>query len=390
MSWIDLIETTELEITTGDGKTYAPLWIGASKEIDYNTAGFDFIGQRGTFVKSGEVRGSRFPVTLFFQGEDNVETSRAFEESAKDTRPWSVSHPYHGVIRVRPVALTFDNSAHNTTKITGTLWETTDLEGPQQSASLPDAAELSNTELKTLVEADFTASLDPEAADLSTAAGAVTGIDAAYSKLATTAAEAKVYKDLVRTAAGAATGLINDTTSYINAVVTLLNYPATVAQSVERALDAMFEALDTLENTLRGSWEFYSNVVGAALGAVGEVAAKGSYAKRGDVLDVIDAYRTWFGRFKETQDENGIDQDSAAAFRLDVLVNAVLGNLILQAFDAKQERAVRIAAVTNLVTLAHRFFGAGDAELEQFISINNIQPSEFLELPQGREVYYYI
>ncbi len=44
MRWINKINNVELALITGDGKRHTPLWKNAKKNLNFNTEGFDFVG----------------------------------------------------------------------------------------------------------------------------------------------------------------------------------------------------------------------------------------------------------------------------------------------------------------------------------------------------------
>src|SRR5688500_16182415 len=112
MSWVEKIQR-ELIITTGDGKEYKPNWLNASKDVEYNVAQFNFPKIPGTLVAGGEPKGAQYSVEFYFQGEDHLDKFTAFEQSAKDKRPWTISHPFYGRLVVKPLALKFDHSKYN-------------------------------------------------------------------------------------------------------------------------------------------------------------------------------------------------------------------------------------------------------------------------------------
>lgn len=123
MSWIDKIKT-DLTITCGDGKTYTPNWINASKSVEYNIASFEFKALAGTLVYRGTPRGARYQLTLFFQGEDHLDLASDFMESANNSKPWVISHPFYETITVQPAGLTVDNTELNISAISGLVIET--------------------------------------------------------------------------------------------------------------------------------------------------------------------------------------------------------------------------------------------------------------------------
>ena len=124
MSWLEKIENVKLEIITGDGVSYFPLWKNAEREIEFNTEAFNFSGVSGSYVARKLDSGFKLPLLLWFSGEDNTENADTFMESAKDPRPWTVKHPYYNEILVQPLSLKQSNREHNITEITGTIWET--------------------------------------------------------------------------------------------------------------------------------------------------------------------------------------------------------------------------------------------------------------------------
>ena len=104
MSWIDKL-ANDLIITTGDGRPYYPLWKKPSKSIAFNYSEFTFPNLSGSLVDRGTPMGRRFPLEIYFVGENNIEDSSDFESSANDKRPWRIEHPYYGLIFVQPTEI---------------------------------------------------------------------------------------------------------------------------------------------------------------------------------------------------------------------------------------------------------------------------------------------
>jgi hypothetical protein len=115
MNWNDRLNTNILNITTGDGRSWQPLWVDAKKNINYNTEGFDFVGKEGTFVQREQKSGTQYPLIFYFQGEDCVDEGILFEISARDKRPWKVKHPFYDDILCQPLSMEIDNSVFNVT-----------------------------------------------------------------------------------------------------------------------------------------------------------------------------------------------------------------------------------------------------------------------------------
>jgi len=64
MSWIEQLNNVELEIQTGDGKRWTPLWKEAKRSKVYNTAADDFIRVSGTFIYRGLPQGNQYDIVL--------------------------------------------------------------------------------------------------------------------------------------------------------------------------------------------------------------------------------------------------------------------------------------------------------------------------------------
>ena len=118
MSWTEKLKKG-LEITTGDGKKYFPLYKLTPKVTPFNVAEFEFPNIEGTLVKKSLVKGTKLNLEFYFDGEDHLDQSQAFEISAKDKRPFKISHPFFGLMTVQPTTLEYDPTGLSITKITG-------------------------------------------------------------------------------------------------------------------------------------------------------------------------------------------------------------------------------------------------------------------------------
>ena len=123
MSWVTKIKT-DFIITTGDNAVYRPDWLNAEKEFEYNLTEFNFPDTAGSFIDRREVKGTRYALTIIFQGEDNLDISSDFKASADNRKAWIIEHPLYGRLRVQPSSLKFDDTKINATTITGVVIET--------------------------------------------------------------------------------------------------------------------------------------------------------------------------------------------------------------------------------------------------------------------------
>jgi hypothetical protein len=116
------------------------------------------------------------------------------------------------------------------------------------------------------------------------------------------------------------------------------------------------------------------------------------------IIDIIlDAYNDYVSALDSLQTDNGGDLDSYLPnFELSTqiadLVNYTVSNLFTIALSAKQLRSFILDAESNVILLAHKFYGLDleDSAIDEFIAQNAIGLNEMLILPAGKTVVYYV
>jgi len=399
MSWIDRINESKLSITTGDGKTYTPLWKNAILNINFNTEGLEFIGVPGTFVGREEVKGQQFPLLIYFQGEDCIDVAKEFRISSADKRPWKISHPYYDDLLVQPLGLKFDDSQLNVVKITGTLWETLDQKYPTNKVNAPKEIEIKKSEIDLLTQESFVIKLETPSTELIQPANdSVIKTGSNYSFLAQTKDEITDLKSKVTAASGAAQEITTNTSSYIKKANDLINFPFLTKQNIVVKVDQLINTFNDFAGVFledptaekKATYEFQSTMLLSELSLNLIDTDINEFDKRSDVISVIDSLTLAYDTFGETMDDLGYTQDSELALRLDYIVNFTLSSLYDVALNSKQERFFTLDKDNNIVNLAHRFYGTGDDNLDLFIKQNDITYNEILNIKKGREIVYFV
>jgi hypothetical protein len=433
MSWVDAVQS-QLIIKTGDGKQFSPLWKNScAKEIEYNIAQFDFPKIAGSLVNRGTPTARKFTMEIYFQGENNLDDALAFEISANDPRPWTISHPIYGNILVQPVGLKFDYSGYNITAITGTIIET--LGSPGLKITILPIDKINAD--KVTVDEKFAESFSAEeellqarkvtAADLAGVnikqVTTLTGINKAFYDLGIKSVklteDAGTYLNLFNTANAAVSQLINAPLQTIQAVQALINFPGIMVTSIVVRLSLLQSQLNALKNQLdftnRGDKKLYEVLGGGIISsmaqgsvtsydAVGELANAGilpDYKTRKDVVNVIDTIQIMHSNFLTDIDNNQTDNggledsylpDPDSIIGLNSLINFTISNLSSIALNAKQERSVVLNDDSNVILLAHRFYGlqVDDSTIQTFMENNDIFLNEILAIKKGRTLIYYI
>lgn len=430
MSWVQDFQGRFI-IRTGDGNTYFPLWKNnAVKEITYNIAQFDFPDIKGSLVNRGTPQARQFSIEIYFQGEDNLTLSQNFETSANDPRPWTVTHPIFGQILCQPVGLKFDYSGYNVTVITGSILETLGSNGLKTTIVPYDKIKSDKIAMDDVQSASFNASqFDPKVKPanfpsvttqknrLKQLNNAIYNIGKKQIKLTE---DAGAYLNKLNAANAAIDNLINLPQFAIGRIQEFINFPFQMVTSIKIRLQVLrdqFESLTDQVSVLSSRVDkVYYEIFGSCVVSSSALTSITSYDPenrqvtsgqlpdyntRADVLSVIaqllEIYNLFLSELDSLQTDNGGSVDSYipnpdTLSDLDQLMNYTIENLYNIALSSKQERTIVLTEDSNLILLAHRFYGLqpDDSTIEALKKNNNICLSEILQIKKGRSMVYYI
>ena len=398
MSWIDNLDANII-IKTGDGSEYSPKWLPGEKEIEYNISKFEFIDIDGTLIKRSQPKGKLYNIILIFQGEDHLDQSNAFENSAKNRNAWTIIHPYYGEILVQPLGLRIDNTGYNISRILVKLQETIKEEFPKAGINIVDQIEIQK------INVDENAVLSTPAsspAQIQTQIGQIEFMENKYADLATTDADADTLRNLVNKAQTDIVNALSKPLDAMNSMIQLINYPILVSLPVRARLTALQDTFDNLTATL-DNIVVEKNGLGliSSMSQVVSDPEEGDYKISSDVTIIIDELINYNNLFLDELDDRQSDRadvegsyvpDFNSMNSLDLVVNLSLSNLFSIAFAARQERVFVLDADSNPIILCHRFYGmdSEDENLNEFISQNNLGSEELFQITKGREIIYYV
>jgi len=407
MSWKDKIEK-ELSITTGDGKVYKPLWLNASKKLEWHTSEFEFVEKDGTRVDRRKLKGRRFPLEIYFQGEENIETAAAFEISANDTSsPWIVDHPFYELITVEPTSLNFDNSVMNITKITGILVETITDDLPRTTLQPVDAIRIQKINLDASFEASIKSTPTP---------GDVAQTKKNLKKnfnLSVPVIKIPEQFEQYNNAFNQANSFVNTATASpllaIRYTMNAISMPAQFTSNVKERVSLLSDQFDSLRLSVSSlvkpsSKEFFTAQAGTMLSSMCLAASlplEADYLYGTKVLEIMDQisdnYRLLQDDLDTLQTTNGGSPDSFvpdpdSLNALNQLINLTVSSLYEIALGAKKERVIYAESDTNLILLTHRFYGLDDEDknLQELQENNNFSFDQLLQIKKGSKIVYYI
>jgi hypothetical protein len=406
MSWIEKVKS-DFIITTGDGKEYRPLWIRATKTLEYNIAEFEFPNLPGTLVKKSTPKGRKYSLEIYFQGEDNLDVSEAFQTSADDSRPWTIIHPLYGNLTVQPLGLDVDNSGYNVSKISGTVLETITDENPVTKIDPLDNLLLNKENSDALFVASFTET--PSVTDSNAMISNNQKLYKEGSKLPMVPEEVESYFNAFNTANSAVLKVTSVPLLAIRTTIAFISAPALFTSSVRSRvglLSAQFAILRIGLSTsmTRASKKIYEVTAGSLITSQAVASARpiaGDYGNRNGVVEtmeiIVGNYNSYIADLDLLQSANGGEPDSyipdaSSLIELNNLVNFTVSSLFDIASKSRQERTIYMEDDTNIILLTHRLYSLDpdDANIAEMMGNNNIGLNEILLLRKGRKIIYYI
>lgn len=404
MSWVEKVKT-DFVIKCGDGKSFKPLWVKAIKAKEYNISEFEFPGLPGTLVSRGEPKGRKYELEIFFQGDDHLDQSEAFEASADDKRPWTITHPFYGSLIVQPTGLYFDNTSFNVTRISGTVIETITEDYPRTAIDPIDRIQNQKADLDEIFIKAF--DIKPSATDINLMEKNNSTVYNQGVKGLKLTVDAERYFNAFNNANSAIINATSEPLAAVRQLQAVISAPFLFQESVRNRLNLLLSQFNLLRLTLSGlakkaEKRIYENNQGVLISAMAAATVTNYlYQNRKEVFEaidiIIDSHNQYLSDLDSIQSRNGGGVDSyfpdpSAIAGLNSLVNYTVSNLFSIALESKQERTYVCEDATDVVNLAHRFYGLlpDDSTIEELIRNNDIGLNELLEVRKGRKIIYYV
>lgn len=410
MNWVEELNRTKLTIVTGDGKTYSPLWSLAPKKYGFNIAEFEFDKIRGTRVERGESKGNTYDLVIAFQGDDHVAKAKEFEQSSYDKRHWVVTHPVYGKMNLHPSEIEIDPTGLNVTRISIVLLETILDGNPKATISDKDFILQSKGISDELFAVNFASDVKPTSANISTMTVNNTRNFNLNKLNISDSVEYEEFMNYYNEANSYVLDATNEPKLAMQKTQNFLNYPPSlISQPVKiriNTLKSQFEGLVNDINALKSFndkkiFESTASTVISSMTVAAVNPQSNDYQGRpmvlGIITDIINTYNTFISTLDELQDIDGTDVDSYipdpnGLVQLNKLVNYTVANLFNIAIGAKQERSIYLEDDSNVIILAHRFYGllADDSTIDKIMNENSYGPKNVFSIEKGTKVIYYV
>lgn len=411
MSWIDQAQDS-LIIKTGDGREYRPLWKEPQKVIEYNISQFEFPGISGSIVSRGTPKGRKFPLEIYFVGENHLNDCTDFEISASDERHWKMTHPYYGIVNCHPTSINIDNTQGNVSKLTINVIETIVEDNPRGSDTPSDKIIQDGISLSDVFNGVVLVNIPtPNTLDKNLLTKNVTTIYKEGNKLIKEGVDSENYFNAFNNSTAAILNATNDISQAMTSTQALINAPFQFADSVKNRIDMLRNQFNKLVGSVenitnlfvrRSDKIIYENNAGLIISTMAQTSVFNiDYTSAEDVLTVtgilIEIYDQYVANIDALQTDNGGDSDSyipdaESMIQLQQLVDYTVSKLFEIALDSKQERSIILESDSNVILLAHRLYGLqpDDSTIDYLIATNNFGLNSILQIPAGHKVKYYV
>lgn len=406
MSWQDRLR--QAAYTSPSGVRFVFSYEDVSQAFDKRTSAFNFPDADGTYIQDLGRTGRRYPLRVFFWGEDYDLEAEAFMQGLEEAGIGRLEHPIYGVVDVVPFGSVTRRDAlksgANQAIIEAIFWDTIGTLYPTAQADPVSAVQAAVDEFKAVGAQQFAEDMDLSTISLGTSAeskfSAVLGV--AKSALDPVA---KATEDVGRQFDAIFESINNSIDTFISDPLTIAvqaiamvqiagQSVATIGDRLE-AYGALTTALisgngpDTSNDFHNTDLYALSSVTGAVVSVINtQFQTKPAAISAAEALLNLAADVTvWRDAIYEDLDK--IDTGEAyQAFQEAVALAA--GFLVEISFTLAQERRIVLNRARTIIDLSAELYGEVDSQLDFLIDSNNLSGSEILEIPAGREIVYYV
>lgn len=423
MAWEDRLRNGAYNSPSGIRVTFD--YEDVSRDIDKKTIGFTFPDADGTFVQDMGRTGRRYPLMMFFWGDDYDISANAFEQALLERGVGKLEHPLYGVIDVVPFGTIKRRddlkTASNQAIIEVEFWETLGLIYPSSQsdpasnvvssveefneASAFDFSILTNI-VSTLdninLKNKYVILFDTAVSNLSLIANFPNSARNQFINIKTSIANNLETLFAIPETLGLQTILMIQTPAKIRTSSTLQplqkdTSSTKIAVNIRDRLSIYNNsANDILVDENIDAIEFHTQDLYASAYLTGSILCviNHTFATKKEALSSAEQILTQFDDLT-TWRENNFDAlkeiDTGESYqKLQTAVALTAGFLVEISFTLKQERTIVIDRNRTIIDLCAEIYGSIDDNLDFLINSNDLSGSEILELPRNRSILYYV
>jgi len=408
MSWLDRIKEAAYTSPSGVRATFD--YENVSRSFDKKTSAFEFPDANGTFVQDLGSSGRRYPLIIFFWGDNYDLEANVFEALLGEIGVGKLEHPIYGTVDVVPFGTIKRRddlkTAANQAIIEVTFFDTIGLVYPSSQTD-PSSAVI------TAVD-EYNTALAEELGDVADLTGPTE--KSAFGKLLDSVKGglrdiADAQEDVNKQFNAIYDSIDQSIDILVSQPLTLALQTAQLIQSPARALTSIQARLDAYGNLLNsiitgdkavstptngGNNEFRTKDLYASTYTTGSIlsSVNNEFETKSEAISAAEFILNQFQELQAWRDDNLVSLsviDTGGSYQqLQEAIALTAGFLVQISFSLKQEVILVLDRDRTMIDLVAELYGSIDDELDFFINSNNLTGSEILELPKGREIVYYI
>lgn len=422
--WFDRLQ--EAAYTPQSGQRITFDYEDVSVDFEARGTAFDFSSADGTYVQKRGRSGNRYPLRIFFWGDDYDREASVFDAALREPGFGTLEHPAYGTVNVavfgRVVRRDDLKTAANQAVYEVTFWESIQELYPAAQA---------DTKSKILSAVDafneaFGDQFDRQL-DLSTQIERQSFLDKYNEFLDKTQASLEVIAEAQQDTADKFNAVVDSIKRGIDVLIgsplalarqtqIMIQTPARAVTSIRSQLDAYGNLASDIfglntsapnGNDSRNTNEFHNNEMYASGYVISSAVASLStqFVNSAEAIEASVAIDTLFESFLEWYDDNyqsiaqtlsgttteGSLDPGDAYQQMSTVIGLVTGYLVNLSFTLKQERSVVLDRDRTIIDLASELYkDEPDDYLDAMIDDNNLSADEILELRRGTEIVYYV
>ncbi len=420
MSWRDRLRKT-VKLTSPEGNVFEAKWQGNQRSKDKKLGLFEFPKVKGTKVQDLDIGSTKYPLTIFFDGENNDQESDRFFKACDERGSWNVIHPVRGALDLQLISVTENIQPVQSGNVTQF-----DLEWiePLEDSAVSSLFQQRSTIDSQIDEVNSAASdqidsnvLQETAAEVSAFEATVSSVVSAVEKFLAPVYElqSEINAQILSIKRGINSLLISpvlDVVSIAGQVQALVQLPALAIADINSRVDAyqnfINEALTFSPETARSKDR---NIVAvqelaltSGLAAISFVSSTGGLASRLQAIELIEANAALFKNITDTLDETQelfkdeiiddqyFSQSESYSDAL-LMISQTIAYLLRSAFDLSIEKRFvleKMRAPIEITISEYGDLGENDINFDLFIESNGLKGNDILILPEGREVLVYV
>ncbi len=420
MPWQDRIQ--EAAYTSPGGARLIFHYEDVKKTVAKKTTGFEFPDADGTFVQDLGRSGRKYPLRIFFWGDNYDQQANSFEAVLLERGVGKLEHPIYGTSNVVP----FGTISRRDDLKTGanqaifdvSFWETIGLVFPATqtdpgnaiiaaiedyniaaSAAFGESITLDTTVEKVNFENTYLRISDRSVNFLQPIVDTQNNIKSAFDAI----------KDSINRSIDQ---LVDEPVTLALQTIQLIQTPARAITNIVARLSAYRNLIDSIVTSATAIFkpgvdsqnynDFYTNDLYGSTYITGSILSSinNTFLTKPDAIQAADEILSQAADVINWRDENfqslndskfRVAIDTGDAYqKLQAAVALTAGFLVEISFDLKQERKFILNKPRTIIDLTAELYGEVDDNLDFFIDSNNICGDELIELPRGREIVYYV